>query len=46
MVDGIIKEKEYTAIPNIYCWNCDFLEICPLKEEATKFGVKEAEPDF
>jgi len=46
MVDKICIEKEYPATPNIYCWNCDFLEICPSKEEAAKFTAKEDELDF
>jgi len=46
MVDRICKEKEYPATPNIYCWNCDFLEICPSKEEAAKFAPREDELDF
>jgi putative RecB family exonuclease len=46
MADRICKEREYPATPNIYCWNCDFLEICPSKEEAAKFTVNEDELDF
>ena len=46
MVDKICTEREYTATPNIYCWNCDFLEICPSREEAAKFTAKEDELDF
>ena len=46
MVNRIRDEKEYQATPNSYCWNCDFLEICPSKEEAIKFGPKENEQDF
>jgi putative RecB family exonuclease len=46
LVDSIRKEKEYPATLNIYCWNCDFLEICPNKEEATKFAPTEDELDF
>jgi putative RecB family exonuclease len=46
MVDKIRKEKEYSATPNIYCWNCDFLEICPRKEEAAKFAPREDDLDF
>jgi putative RecB family exonuclease len=46
MVDRICKEKEYPATPNIYCWNCDFLEICPSKEEAAKFAPREDELAF
>jgi putative RecB family exonuclease len=46
MVDRICKENEYPATPNIYCWNCDFLEICPSKEEAAKFAPKEDDLDF
>ncbi len=46
MVDRICMEKEYPATPNIYCWNCDFLEICPSKEEAAKCAVNEDELDL
>jgi len=46
MVNRICQEKEYPATPNIYCFNCDFLEICPSKEEAAKFGAKEDNLDF
>jgi putative RecB family exonuclease len=46
MVDRICREKEYAATPNIYCWNCDFLEICPCKDEAAKFGPREDDLDF
>jgi putative RecB family exonuclease len=46
IVDRICAETEYPATPNIYCWNCDFLEICPSKEEATKFTTNEDELDF
>lgn len=46
LVDKIRKEEEYAATPNIYCWNCDFLDICPSKEEAAKFSVNEDELDF
>ena len=46
LVDRICQEKEYPATPNIYCWNCDFLEICPSKEEAAKFAPREDELDF
>jgi putative RecB family exonuclease len=46
MVDRIRNEKEYLATPNIYCWNCDFLEICPSKEEAAKFAPEEDDLDF
>jgi putative RecB family exonuclease len=46
MVDRIRMEKEYPATPNIYCWNCDFLEICPRKDEAAKIAVSQDEVDF
>jgi len=46
LVDRIRIETEYPATPNIYCWNCDFLEICPSKEEATKFTAKEEDLDL
>ncbi len=46
MVDRICMEKEYPATPNIYCWNCDFLETCPSKEEAAKCAVNEDELDL
>jgi len=46
LVDRICREEEYAATPNIYCWNCDFLEICPSREEAVKFTAKEDELDF
>jgi putative RecB family exonuclease len=46
MVDRIRQEKEYSATPNVYCWNCDFLEICPSKEEAAKFAPREDDLDF
>jgi putative RecB family exonuclease len=46
LVDKICLEKEYPATPNIYCWNCDFLEICPSREEADKFAANKAELDF
>jgi len=46
LVDRICKEREYPATPNIYCWNCDFLEICPSKEEAAEFAPREDELDF
>jgi putative RecB family exonuclease len=46
MVDRIRLEKEYSATPNVYCWNCDFIEICPSKEEAAKVTPKEEDLDF
>ena len=46
LANRICQEKEYPATPNIYCWNCDFLEICPSKEEAAKFTHKEDELDI
>jgi putative RecB family exonuclease len=45
MVARIREETEYSATPNIYCWNCDFLEICPSKEEAAKFVPREDDLD-
>lgn len=32
-VEQIKQEKEYTPQPNKYCKNCDFLTICPEKEQ-------------
>jgi putative RecB family exonuclease len=46
MADRICREREYPAKPNVFCWNCDFLEICPRKEEAAEFGPKEDDLDF
>ena len=46
MVDRICQEKDYSATPNIYCWNCDFIEICPSKEAAAKFAPREEDLDF
>jgi len=46
MVNRICTEEEYPATPNIYCWNCDFLEICPRKEEAAKFTANEDDLDL
>ena len=46
LVEKIRREKEYPAAPNVYCWNCYFLEICPSKEEAAKFGPREDDLDF
>jgi putative RecB family exonuclease len=46
VVDRIRHEKEYSATPNVYCWNCDFIEICPSKEEAAKFAPREDDLDF
>ena len=46
MVDRICMEREYPATPNNYCWNCDFLEICPQKEEAAKFTATEGDLDL
>ncbi|MCJ7515708.1 MAG: PD-(D/E)XK nuclease family protein [Dehalococcoidia bacterium] len=46
VVDRIRGEKEYSATPNVYCWNCDFIEICPNKEEAAKFAPREDDLDF
>jgi len=46
IVDRICTEKEYPTTPNTYCWNCDFLEICPSKEEASKFTANEDDLDF
>ena len=41
MADRICQEKEYPASPNLFCFNCYFLEICPRKAEAIKFGPEE-----
>jgi len=46
MADRIRLEKNYSATPNVYCWNCDFIEICPDKEEAAKFAPRENDLDF
>jgi len=46
MVDRICQEKDYSATPNIYCWNCDFIDICPSKEAAAKFAPREEDLDF
>lgn len=46
LVDRICAEREYLATPNNYCGNCDFLEICPEKEEAAKLTINEDELDF
>jgi len=46
IVDRILLEKEYPATPNNYCWNCDFLEICPKKDEAAKFAPSQDDLDF
>ncbi|TRZ93900.1 MAG: PD-(D/E)XK nuclease family protein [Dehalococcoidia bacterium] len=46
LVDRIRMEREYSATPNNYCGTCDFLEICPNREEAAKLIVSEDEIDF
>ena len=46
LVEGICMEREYPATPNEYCGTCDFIEICPRKEEATELAVREDELDF
>jgi len=46
IVDRILMEREYPATPNNYCWNCDFLEICPKKDEAAKFAPSQDDLDF
>ncbi len=45
-VDRILTEKKYPAIINNYCGTCDFLEICPRKEEILGLALEEEEPDF
>ena len=45
LVDRICTENEYPAIPSNYCRTCDFLEICPKREETIKFAIGEYEPD-
>lgn len=46
LVDRICAEREYPATPNNYCGTCDFLEICPRKEEVVKLIINEDELDF
>jgi len=46
LVNRICMEREYPATPNNYCGTCDFLEICPRKEEAVKLTINEDELDF
>jgi len=46
LVNRIRVEREYPAIPNNYCGTCDFLEICPNREEAAKLIVSKDEIDF
>ncbi len=46
MVDRILAEKKYPAIINSYCGTCDFLEICPMKEEILGLSLEGEEPDF
>ncbi len=35
-VKKILAEKAFKAAPNKYCSTCDFLEICPKKDQAKK----------
>lgn len=46
LVDRILSERVYPATPNPFCWNCDFIEICPEREEATKIIPNEDELDI
>lgn len=46
MVERILGEREYPAIPNTYCGTCDFLEICPQREETVRLTMDEEEPYF
>ena len=46
LVNRICIEREYPATPHNYCGTCDFLEICPNREEAAKLIVSEDEIDF
>ena len=45
-VDRILAERKYLATINSYCGTCDFLEICPSKEEIPSLALEEEEPDF
>jgi len=45
-VDRILAERVYPATINNYCGTCDFLEICPSKEEILGLALEEEEPDF
>ncbi len=45
-VDRILSETKYPATINSYCGTCDFLEICPRKEEILSIALEEEEPDF
>jgi len=45
-VDRILAERNYPATINSYCGTCDFLEICPKKEEIVGLALEEEEPDF
>ena len=45
-VDRILAERKYPATINSYCRACDFLEICPQKEEIVGLALEEEEPDF
>jgi CRISPR/Cas system-associated exonuclease Cas4 (RecB family) len=45
-VDRILSETKYPATINSYCGTCDFLEICPKKEEILSIALEEEEPDF
>jgi putative RecB family exonuclease len=45
-VDRILAEREYPAIVQGHCRTCDFLEICPSREEAMRLARDSEEPDF
>ena len=45
-VDRILSEREYLATPNMYCGVCDFIEICPRKEEISTLALEDEEQDF
>lgn len=45
-VDRILAEREYPAIVNGRCLACDFLEICPRREEAMGLVHHDEEEDF
>ena len=44
-VEKILAETRYPAKVNDYCTTCDFLEICPKKDEILGLGLGEEEPD-
>ncbi|HEY49346.1 MAG TPA: PD-(D/E)XK nuclease family protein [Dehalococcoidia bacterium] len=45
-VERILAEKKYPATINSYCGTCDFLEICPKKDEILGLALGEEEPDY